>query len=331
MKTFHIQWHLSNVCNLRCRHCYQEDYNTGENTSLSLLKKETENIFEFLKASKKVLTVDLTGGEPLIFPYFWDVLSILQQSEFVKKIGLITNGTMLDENIIKKLSCHNKLKTIKISCEGCEKTSYEYFRGASFEKFLSTLKIVKDFPGEKMLIFTLMEENTSQVPLLFNLVEKFGLSGFIIERFFPMGRGKIFEQKMVSLKSWKHICEYLLYMCGFDEGLDPVLPYRGFMLKKNKKWKIFGSECIVGKDGCALMGDGSIYPCRRFNLIIGNIREQKLMDIWNDSFLPSLRKRKNLKGKCRTCNVKTCYGCRALAYCMTGDFYQQDPLCFRTL
>lgn len=328
MKTFHIQWHLSNVCNLRCRHCYQEDYDTGENVSLKFLKKEFENISEFLREKKRTLTVDLTGGEPLIFPYFEDILSTLEQSGYVKKIGLITNGTLLNEEKIKKLSEYGKLKTIKISCEGCEKKQYEYFRGSGFEKFLQTLESVKSFPEEKMLIFTLMEDNLSQVPLLFGLVERFGLSGFIIERFFPMGRGKDFEQKMVSLKSWKSTCEYLLSICGLDNALELILPYRGFMLKKNKEWEIFGSECIVGKDGCALMGDGSVYPCRRFNFPVGNLKEQKFIDIWDKSFLPFSRKRINLKGNCRVCKVKSCQGCRALAYCTTGDFYQEDPLCF---
>ncbi|MCL5408458.1 MAG: SPASM domain-containing protein [Candidatus Omnitrophica bacterium] len=143
-----------------------------------------------------------------------------------------------------------------------------------------------------------------------------------------MGQGKISQQEIVSLDSWKFICEYLLYRCGFDEGLEPILPYRGFMLKKDKNWKIFGSECIVGKNGCALMGDGTVYPCRRFNLPIGNLIEQKFIDIWAHSFVSSLRKRKNLKGKCKTCKVEKCYGCRALTHCLTRDFYQQDPLCF---
>ncbi|MDP2968527.1 MAG: hypothetical protein Q8P64_04890, partial [Deltaproteobacteria bacterium] len=24
--TFHIQWHITNLCNLRCQHCYQDDF-----------------------------------------------------------------------------------------------------------------------------------------------------------------------------------------------------------------------------------------------------------------------------------------------------------------
>ena len=43
-KEFYIQWHLTNKCNLRCEHCYQEDYSQSSELSLDEIKTVAEKI-----------------------------------------------------------------------------------------------------------------------------------------------------------------------------------------------------------------------------------------------------------------------------------------------
>ena len=61
--TFHIQWHITNFCNLRCRHCYQENFTPEKDISFGELKKIFRNVENFLKRENKKLVIDLTGGE----------------------------------------------------------------------------------------------------------------------------------------------------------------------------------------------------------------------------------------------------------------------------
>ncbi len=35
MKEFAFQWHITNICNLRCKHCYQEDFNDIDSNSVN--------------------------------------------------------------------------------------------------------------------------------------------------------------------------------------------------------------------------------------------------------------------------------------------------------
>ena len=40
--------------------------------------------------------------------------------------------------------------------------------------------------------------------------------------------------------------------------------------------------------------------------------------------------RSHIKGACAQCDLlPDCYGCRGLAYHVTGDFLASDPLCWR--
>ncbi|NHZ87011.1 MAG: hypothetical protein GWP19_14255, partial [Planctomycetia bacterium] len=42
---FYFQWHINERCNLRCAHCYQEEYNKTPELTLSHLKKTADQIF----------------------------------------------------------------------------------------------------------------------------------------------------------------------------------------------------------------------------------------------------------------------------------------------
>ncbi|HOC03392.1 MAG TPA: radical SAM protein [Candidatus Ratteibacteria bacterium] len=326
---FHIQWHIIEACNLRCKHCYQDSFNPENMLEGAQIKKVLANLTQFLKKTNKHTTIDITGGEPLLHPDFWNICEMLEKNDSIEKFGIITNGTLLERDIVKKISSFSKLKTIKISCEGSEKEFFEYIRKFPYDKFLDILKLVSYFKGEKILMFTMMENNSNQVSGLFELVEKYGFDGFILERFFPMGKGRQLSKFILSKQTWKNTIIELLERCGFSsEDLNLVLQYKAFKIKKGEKnWQMFGAPCVVGKTGCAIMHDGSVFPCRRFALNIGNILSQSFEKIWETNPLRNIKK-KDLKGLCGSCKIKNCKGCRAFAYCIYGDYLKEDPYCF---
>ena len=93
----------------------------------------------------------------------------------------------------------------------------------------------------------------------------------------------------------------------------------------------FVGSCAAGLSTLTVMPNGDVMPCRRMNVVIGNLREKSLFDIWYSSeMLWKLREReKNLKicGKCKNLNV--CGGCRAVAFGVTGDYFAKDPQCWK--
>src|SRR4030042_727185 len=77
------------------------------------------------------------------------------------------------------------------------------------------------------------------------------------------------------------------------------------------------------------MPEGSVFPCRRFPVSVGNLLDKSLKRIWEESdVLAQLGKRENLKGKCEKCEFRDCRGCRSLALSLTGDYLEEDPHCW---
>jgi AdoMet-dependent heme synthase len=74
---------------------------------------------------------------------------------------------------------------------------------------------------------------------------------------------------------------------------------------------------------------GEVYPCASLPIVAGNVRIQKLGEIYRRSkVLDSLNDVGNLKGKCSTCGFKQiCGGSRARALAVNKDVFQEDPGC----
>jgi radical SAM protein with 4Fe4S-binding SPASM domain len=94
----------------------------------------------------------------------------------------------------------------------------------------------------------------------------------------------------------------------------------------------WGNGCMRHKFSCLVRWQGDVVPCVGLRIPIGNIREQKLRDIIEDSeVLEDLRNHTStMKGPCASCEESDiCYGCRGAAYQATGDYLASDPFCWR--
>jgi radical SAM protein with 4Fe4S-binding SPASM domain len=94
----------------------------------------------------------------------------------------------------------------------------------------------------------------------------------------------------------------------------------------------YGRGCAAGMPMGYVMvlSNGEVNPCMLLQVNLGNIREQSIMSIWDNSpVLAQLRQRDLLKGGCAECRYKlTCSGCRGRAYEETGDMMATDPGCW---
>ncbi len=99
---FYIQWHMTNTCNLRCQHCYQDDFSRTHDLGWSGLKEVSDTILEAMDAWDRTACIHLTGGEPLLKPELFPLLDYLDQQPAVEELGLITNGLCIDREIVRK-------------------------------------------------------------------------------------------------------------------------------------------------------------------------------------------------------------------------------------
>jgi radical SAM protein with 4Fe4S-binding SPASM domain len=193
---------------------------------------------------------------------------------------------------------------------------------------LSLIKEIERF--EILFMFTVMKRNIRSLPSLFKLCQDLGIDGLIIERFIPLGKGKESLDEVLSKEEWKEMIEMLLDFFPAEGEEHSLLPYQAFQIRFNEEEpELLGAPCVIGVDGLCIMPDGSVFPCRRFPISIGNLLGTPLKQIWEESeVLEKVKKKENLKGKCGRCKMKDCRGCRSLALALTGDYLAEDPHCW---
>ena len=95
---FMVVWDFTKQCNLRCKHCYA---NAGSRPSPDELTLEQKlKVLQQLDEAG-VAAISFSGGEPLINKDFWTVAE--EASEYGMYVSVATNGTLITENIAKKL------------------------------------------------------------------------------------------------------------------------------------------------------------------------------------------------------------------------------------
>ena len=90
-----LQIHITDYCNLQCRHCYGRDNRITE-MSFEHFKYNIGQYFEFIKRHRLTGMVSLTGGEPFKHSQFDKILTHLYEEYYCMgypfAVTILTNG-----------------------------------------------------------------------------------------------------------------------------------------------------------------------------------------------------------------------------------------------
>lgn len=319
-----FQWHVTNRCNLRCRHCYQDTFKDEEDVLFTV----TQRLLEGLTQLGRPSVLNITGGEPLLLgEKLFRLFELLDRHPAVLELMCITNGLFFSEETVKTLVTFRKLTTVKISLEGMEETN-DAIRGRGvFRRVLWSLELLRESPLRVVLMMTLHKDNLADVPAFFHLAQSLSVDGIIFERFVPEGRGKEMTSLVLGASEWKSFVRELLSLCKVEVPLFSLLPYKAFWVELGEEINLLGAPCSLGESFC-LMPNGVVFPCRRLAVPLGNVLWEDLVTLVTHPLLLRLQNRLSLSGKCRTCTVVGCQGCRALAYAISGNPFGEDTQCF---
>jgi len=308
-----IQWRITRMCNLNCKHCYLKEKNR-KNDELS--KQEIIKIAKKIVKSK-IFEVLITGGEPTIKEEIVEVLEILGKS---CSLTIFTNA--LDKNSLKKilpvLKKYKKNIRINVSLDGPEKI-HDSIRGkGTFKKTFENIKMLSD-KGIEVIINTVLTKNLQ--PHLSHFIEDVRYSGveaIQFSKFYPLGEGKNHPNLMLSPLEFKEILKKLMLIS--EKILNPriVFDHTFCFLLGEEKSEIKTRKCSGGVSKMVIESNGDIYSCQLLPLPefkMGNILKKSIKEAWDsknrlkfvEDFFPE---------ECKNCSMnKYCTsGCKATSY-----------------
>ena len=281
MKAFGFQWHITDRCNLRCTHCYQDSYAPLPVENLANLNKLADRILSALPDRK--ISINLTGGEPLLVPYLFDLIAHLQGFDNLEEIHLITNGTVAAKEVLDEIRRFEKIRYLKVSLESGIHEANDAIRGSGNLAKVSDNILRYQKVTQKPVIFmvTLGRYNLDTIEETIRYAGFLGVDGIIFERFVPLGHGRKLEDQVLSADEWAQAAGSIAVAAR--ASLDPhdLLSYRAFWLWLDPKRteRLEGARCNLGDESMALMPDGTVYPCRRLPVAVGNALSEPFSEI----------------------------------------------------
>jgi AdoMet-dependent heme synthase len=340
---FGFQWHITNRCNLRCTHCYQENYSGDNEFDLTGLKRIADEIILTLAKWGKKGDIAITGGEPLLKKEVFPLMTYLESFDEILSLDLLSNGTLIDDTVVEKLKKLQKIRCVQISLDGASSVSNDLIRGkGSFEKALSGIRLLRKNGIQVNIMFTLQRKNISDLGAIIDLASAEGVRFLTIERCVPTGSGAGIRTEMLSSAEIQRAFNYISQRAEqqiHETGSTIITRSRPLWVMCNKKTPQselntntqVGGICSVGLDGLCILPDATVLPCRRLPIPIGNLKDTSLLKIWHTSkLLWEIADKNNLKGRCKSCEfIACCSGCRAMAYAYSQDYFAEDPQCFK--
>ncbi|KMQ51907.1 radical SAM domain protein [Chitinispirillum alkaliphilum] len=329
---FGFQWHITNRCDQKCIHCYGEDFSSEKDPEIQTLIDISDLIFKSLAPGS--VTVNVTGGEPLLYSDIFPFLNHLSSFSNLQELNLITNALDLSDLTIESLVGAG-LSSVKVSFESHLPKVNDSIRGSGhFEKVQQNIMRLKQAGLPVILMVTLGDWNFDSVSGLIDFAARRNIDAVIFERYVPLGRGNKLAGGVLSATQWTAVINAIIEETGVGNSVQELLPFRAFRVdtlnwEDGGKERLSGAFCNLGPESMALMPDGTVFPCRRLPIAIGTLPTQNIKEIISalGQFSPQKIARKMEKSRCGSCVIENCAGCRALSLALSRSLYADDPQC----
>ena len=323
-----LQWHLSEACNLRCKHCYQENHVPVQLPYEDLLK--TLNQYrKLLKETGCKGHINLTGGEPLFCPHLFKLLDEFKKDKDLYSFAILTNGTLLTDEIAKKIASYNPW-FIQVSLEGGKKTN-DFVRGeGTYEKIGEAIKLLRKYGIWVSVSFTATKLNYKEYPTVVDYVEEMGGSAVWSDRYIPLGdqRDQDFIMNLEETQEWMDIM-FEKRKQQHREGKKTIVSMQRALQFSRTGEEPY--ECTAGWGLLTVMENGDIVPCRRMPIVVGNIHTDEMIDLYRNHPVLLDLKKATIPKECIKCkDANACRGgLKCLTYALTKSYKLKDQGCDR--
>lgn len=326
VKEFVMQWHISEACNLKCLHCYQEKHKP--------IQLEYNKLLNILEQYKELLSnlnlkghINLTGGEPLCSPYFFKLLEQFEKDKDLYSFSVLTNGTLITEEIAEKISKY-KPTYVQLSLEGGKKIN-DYVRGKGvYKKVGEVARILKKNNIYVSISFTATKLNYKEFPKVVRYAEKNKVDNVWSDRFIPLGTeyDKEFRMNKDETQEYLKIMQKERMRLKNKKSKTNVAMYRALQFQMTHD---FPYRCTAGSSLLTVMENGDLVPCRRMPIVVGNLMKDNMLELYKNNTILKELQREEIPEECIECeHAELCKGgLKCLTYATKKSYKLKDIGC----
>lgn len=320
---------FTNVCNLRCSHCY----NRNNMNTTTMEAKQIERIIEDMYKNG-IMRIHLAGGEPTLFPKELETY-LSTANKYGIMSSMATNGTAITDEICDIIS-RNNIFSITVSVESAEEDKNAKIRGVgSLKKSKDGIKKLIEYRerndknylvGVKVSFDTETKKEDFEKLIQLALDLKIDVLKFANpERCVFHERGHYsrtkdkYYENMRIIKELKQKYQDKIFITQISSPFNNCATI-GLPNMKG---------CIGAQELIAINSKGNITPCLMNTYNLGNVKDyNSITEVYkSDKIKQYYKKIKNYEcGDCRY-HSQCRGGCQVRKIVQHGEIKGTDPLC----
>ena len=335
---FSLQWHITDRCDQRCKHCYiysRDETALCTEMGIDALKIIFRDFIDTCERMHRSPSFVITGGDPLLYPQIWELLEIFKENgvHFV----VLGNPFHLSESVAARLydlgcTCY------QMSLDGLRETHDNIRMPGSYDMTLEKIPMINASGIKSSIMTTISKTNINEIPALVEVIHEYRVSSFGFNRYCPSPD----DTNLLPTAS-----EYRDFLGRMWAEFRKFKDSDTHIILKDHLWKLFLHEngllntdyeeniildgCHCGITHMTVLPDGKVYACRRSDTLVGHVPEQSLYDIFFGQEMDAYRNYDKFE-KCGKCELlRFCRGCPSVAKCVGGSFYSPDPQCWKDI
>lgn len=333
--SFHLQWHITERCNLKCKHCYFDERLLDEELSREQLLQVFKQYLDLAKEwglSRDNNRISVTGGEPLLRKDLFWLLGKFKEHGDKLRYSLMTNATTIDKKTAEKIRLAG-VSGVQVSLEGIGKANDEIRGRGSFARAEKGIRALLDEDIKIAISMTVTMNNLGEIPSLIEFCLENSIDFLGVRRLIPIGRGEEMRKKMLEPQQVKNLCRFVLRknqeLAENGKKLRIMLGCEDGLLAQDTDYEPQG--CTAGYYSFSLLPNGDIYPCRRLPILLGNALKE---GFWNTYYksdeIKKLRQPEKSSPLCKCCPSwsKCRGGAKCISYGYFGTAFAPDPQCW---
>ena len=296
-------------CNLACQFCYagcnchKKDNHSGEMSTAQVKK-----VLKIIKTRADVPSVSFTGGEPTLRP---DLPRLIKYARKIgMKVNLITNGTLVDQSLARKLA-EAGLNSAQVSFEGATAASHDALTQVqgSFEKTWRGIHLLAEAGINTQTNTTLNMANYQEAEEMVELIHNNGLKRFAMNMLTPSGSATDNAHLQITYSQIGEVVKKVKLRAdalGIRFLWYSPTPYCLF----NPIASGLGNKSCAACDGLLSVDPkGEILPCSSFDYGVGNILKEDFRKIWDSAQARFWRQKDYAPAQCDNCqSFQACAG-----------------------
>lgn len=206
----YLFWEATLNCNFNCRHCgsrasrrthYQDELSTNE----------IKNVFKSIaiKTNPKKIMIAVTGGEPMLRPDLFEVMSYASYLGF--NWGMVTNGSLILPKTINQLQKAG-MKTVVVSIDGIGKV-HDDFRQTpgSYQKAINAVKLLtqSQFFQNVQITTTIHQNNISSLEEMYAKFLPLNIHSWRVMNIDPIGRALDNQKLLLNAENFKKLLDFI--------------------------------------------------------------------------------------------------------------------------